>query len=96
MNLIFEIVDKMGKEIRLTKERWNHIMKKHPEVQHEELIKETLQKPDKITDIHDDETIKYYYKYYKHRTLDKYLLVLVKYLNGEGYVLSAYYEDKIK
>ena len=39
----------------------------------------------------------FYYKYFKHKPLPyKYLLVLVKYLNGEGYVVTTYYEDKIK
>jgi len=80
----------------LSKERWKHIRKKHPEVENEELIKETIEKPDRITDYHLDETICYFYKYYKHKPSEKYLLVVVKYLNEHGYVLSAYYEDKIR
>ena len=41
MNLIFEVVDKRGKKVRLTKEQWSKIRKKHPEVENEELLKET-------------------------------------------------------
>ncbi|MEK6819772.1 MAG: PBECR2 nuclease fold domain-containing protein [Nanoarchaeota archaeon] len=96
MDYIFEIIDKSGRRIHLSKERWKHIIKKHPEVEEYELIKETIEKPDKITQYHKDETIYYFYKYYKHKPVfKKYLLVVVKYLNKEGYVLSAYFENKI-
>ena len=67
MQNIFEIIDKKGKKIRLTSERWSHIRKKHPEVEDYGLIEETLSNPDKITDYDPDESIFYYYKYYKHR-----------------------------
>jgi hypothetical protein len=94
---VFEIIDRKGRRIYLSKERWRHIRKKHPEVKNEELIKETLENPDKIVNIHSDESIYYYYKYYKHKIgSDKYLLVVVKYLNGDAYVLSAYYEGRIR
>ena len=94
---VFEIIDKTGRKIHLSKERWKHIRKKHPEIEEYELIKETIEKPDKITGYHPDKTIYYFYKYYKHRhSFEKYLLVIVKYLNKHGYILSAYFEDKIK
>ena len=96
MSNIFEIKDKNGKEIRLTKEQWKHIRKKHPEVENTEEIEETLKRPDKITFPKIDDTIGFYYKYFKNRpSPQNYLLVLVKYLNGDGYVITAYYEDKI-
>lgn len=97
MEAIFEVKDKIGRKIHLSRERWKHIRKKHPEVEDYGLIKETIEKSDKITNIHYDETIHYYYKYYKFRKEpEKFLLVVVKYLNGGGYILSAYYENKIK
>ena len=94
---IFEIVDKTGRKIRLTTEQWLRIRKKHPEVENCELIEETLKKPNKITDYDIDETVLYYYKYYKHRpTHEKYLQVIIKYLNGEGYVLTAQFKPYIR
>jgi len=97
MDFIFETLDKSGRRIHLSKERWRHIRKKHPEVENEELLKDAIEKPDKITDYHRDETVYYFYKYYKERPKpEQYLMVVVKYLNGSGYVLSAYYEDKIR
>mgnify|MGYP001568881709 CR=1 FL=1 len=77
MDFIFKTKDKTGKEIHLSKERWKHIRKKHPEVEEYKLIKEVIEKPDKITNYHIDETIHYFYKYYKNRpATEKYLLVV--------------------
>ena len=97
MTHVFEVTDKIGKKIHLTKERWKHIRKKHPEVVNIEEVDETVKNPDKITFPKLDASVSFYYKYFKHRTSPyKYLLVIVKYLNGEGYVITSYYEDKIK
>ena len=97
MSYVFEVTDKSGKRIHLSQERWTHIRKKHPEVENAEELEETIKEPDKITFPKLDEKAGFYYKYFKHRPSSyKYLLVLVKYLNGEGYIVTAYYEDKIK
>ena len=97
MSIIFEILDKTGRKIHLSQERWKHIRIKHPEVEDPEMIKETLGMPDKITDYRYEYQINYYYKYYKNRSSpEKFLLVVVKYLNDHGFVLSPYFEDKIK
>ncbi len=94
---IFEIIDKTGRKIRLTKEQWQHIRKKHPEVENSDEVEETVRNSDKITCPKFDETIGCYYKYFKQRpSPDKFLLVLIKYLNGDGYVITAYYESRIK
>lgn len=97
MNYIFEITDKSERRVHLTRERWTHIRKKHPEVEYYEWIEETIKKPDKITQIHIDETIHYFYKYYKNRQpSERFLQVVVKYLNGEGYVMTAQFKPYIK
>lgn len=54
---IFEIIDKTGKTIYLTKERWAHIRKDHPQVEQEE-IEITLKTPIKILQTNEE---KYYY-----------------------------------
>jgi hypothetical protein len=98
MNIIFETTDKTGRKIRLTKKQWEHISRKHPAVaKYFGEIKETLIKPDSITESDLNENIKFYYKYYKYlESPHKYILVIVKYLNGEGFVISAYFEKNIK
>lgn len=97
MTYLFEVTNKSGRKIHLTKERWAHIRKKHPEVGEIELLEHTLKNPDKIVNYNFDETIHYHYKFFKHKESPKqYLLVAIKYLNGEGYVITAYFDKNIK
>lgn len=98
MENVFSVTDKTEREIRLTKRQWSHITRKHPEVtNYLEEIKENLMNPVKITDYGLDESVRYYYNYLKHRKFDtKYLLVIVKYLNGEGFVISTFFVKYIK
>jgi len=97
MTILFEITDKSRRKIHLSEKKWKHIRKKHPEVEELEQIKKTIQNPDKITSYGLDETIHYYYKFYKHRNQPlNYLLVIVKYLNNSGYIISSYFETHIK
>jgi len=97
MEYVLEVIDESERKIHLTKKQWGHIRKKHPEVEDLEDLEQTLKMPLKITDYSVDESVRYYYKYFKHRpSSDNYLLVLVKYLNGDGYVITAYFTDKIK
>jgi len=49
MEYIFEIKDKTSRRIYLTKERWRHVKRKHPEIVNVEEIEETVRNPDKIT-----------------------------------------------
>ncbi|MEK6926254.1 MAG: hypothetical protein AABW50_03165 [Nanoarchaeota archaeon] len=97
MAFVFEVADKSGRKIHLSKKQWSHIRKKHPEVEELNWVKEAVQIPDKITSYEFDETIYYYYKFHKHRKFPaKYFKVSVKYLNGEGYVLTSYFGRNIK
>ena len=93
MNYIFEIKDKTGRKIRLTKRQWEHITS--PTSPHAymvnclEEIKETLAVPDKIVNSVYDDFKSNYYRYYKNKK--EYLRVIVKYLNGSGFVISSYF-----
>ena len=88
--IFFEATDKTGRKLYLSKERWGHIRKKHPNVANVEDIEDTLQNPLKIIQIEEGSVA--YYKYFKHKLESaKYLKVIVKYLNGEGYVISSYF-----
>jgi hypothetical protein len=91
---VFEIKDKTGRTIYLTKERWAHIQK-HPEMSDQaEQVKDTLRYPDKIMPFSYDAAVSFYYRYYKEKK--QYLFISVKYLNGEGFVITSFYTDKIK
>ena len=70
-------------------------MRKHPYMEkYTEEIKKTLQYPDKIVS---DSDKGYYYKNYKYLTPpNRFILVIVKYLNGDGFMITAYLEGNIK
>jgi len=94
--MIFKIKDKSGREIHLSKERWKHITENHPKMSNLEKIeeiKDTLIKPDLIVPHKFDDSKRNYYKYYKEKK--RYLLVAVKYLNGEGRVSTSFVTRKI-
>ncbi len=92
MQRILEIRDKTGRLIYLTDERYTHILK-HPEMQNSlNIIKETVESPIKVSEYSPDPTIKYFYSYHKNRkSRAKHLRAIVKYLNGEGFIITAYF-----
>jgi len=67
MEYIFEIIDKTGRAIHLSKERWSHIRKKHPEIENHEELEIAIKNPDKITHYSSDDSVGFYYKYLKHK-----------------------------
>lgn len=93
MKIIFEVVDNTGRKLRMTDYNWHHIVRRHPEISSQkEKIIETLEKPVKITDSLEDEEIKYYYKYYKNLPSPyRFMRVIAKYLNGEGFIISSHF-----
>lgn len=91
MNNIFEIIDKTGRKIRLTTRQYEHVLKHKGIEQYLEEIKMTLEKPLQIIS-REEGGLFDYYSYFKHREgATKYLKVIVKYLNGEGFVITAYF-----
>jgi len=97
MDYIFEITDKTRRNIYLRREEWVHITSPqslHPQMaSYLEEIKQTLIKPDLIVPNKYDDKRANYYKLLKERKL--YVLVIVKYLNGEGYIISSFLTRKI-
>lgn len=56
-----------------------------------EEIKDILKIPDKL--VKQQYSKGYYYKHYKYlKKPNRFILVIVKYLNGEGFVITAYLE----
>ena len=97
MEPVFEVNDKSGRKIHLPNERWAHINQEHPEVApYLEDIKDTLTNPLRIVPCkEEDVNVRYYYKYFKQRQ-SQYLLIIVKYLNNHGFVITAYFVKNIK
>ncbi|MFH1917503.1 MAG: PBECR2 nuclease fold domain-containing protein [Nanoarchaeota archaeon] len=94
MDYVFEINDKSGRRIHLSKERWSHITIKHKDMSDKlEDIKKTLINPILIVAHRYDDAMRNYFLYY--RLEGDYLLVSVKYLNGEGFVATAFMTERI-
>ena len=93
MNHVFEVIDKTGRKIRLTKEQWEHIKRDHLLVEEEE-IKHTLINPLKITPKSRNKY--FYYQYFKSKKLPyRHLKVVVRYLNGNGFVITSHFVKHI-
>lgn len=91
MENVIEIITKSNKRIILRKERWSHIRKKHPEIEDLAEIENTIRYPDKI--LIENKKF-YYYRYFKDKK--EYLLVIIKFLNGEGYIKTSYFVRNIR
>ena len=91
------LLDYRGVSIRLTDERFAHILE-HPEVAPlQNAIEETLSTPERVmVSVADPEARLYYRSYRATRAGDKYLCVVVKSSDEGGFVLTAYLTDKIK
>lgn len=95
MSSLFEITDKSGRIISLSKERWQHITKEHSRISDLDELRNTLVQPLKIKPSnYDPDCVRYYYSYNKKSRL--YLLVAVKYLNGHGFIITAYHLRKLQ
>ncbi|PIN90720.1 hypothetical protein COU57_02590 [Candidatus Pacearchaeota archaeon CG10_big_fil_rev_8_21_14_0_10_32_14] len=94
--IVFEVIDKNGKVVHLSDERWSHIRKYHVDVESFEEISEILKNPDNV--IADErEKVTIFYKFFKNRDQkSRFLRVVVKYLNGSGFAMSAYFVRKIR
>ena len=89
--------DCFGFEVMLTVERQAHILQ-HPEMAGlEEAIPDTLVSPKEVRLSRSDQSIRLFYQYYENTPVDaKWLCVVVKYLEANALVVTAYLTDKLK
>ncbi len=90
----FKVRSILGKEIRITEEYWKLISEvKHPIIQrYEAEVKEAIKSPDEVRRSKKDALVFLYYKKYG----DLFVCALVRHLNNEGYIITAYVADKMK
>ena len=90
------IGDRFGRKIELTQERWQHIVKEHPELEElKDVIGEVLSNPDYVKRSKRDENVELFYKVETNLYGGKFLLVVIK-VNARCFVLTAYITDTIK
>lgn len=92
--VLFTVIDSTGREIRLTEKQWSHICEHAEMIGEMENIKETILHPDTIVISPRDQHIHYHFRHYKEKR--KYLLVAVKFLNGDGFIITSFYSSKIR
>lgn len=87
--VLFEEKDILGRTIRTTKDYWQKIITiKHRELKYAiNEVKQTLVQPDEIRQSVTDETILLYAKRFQQYDI---LIVAVKVLNGDGFLVTVY------
>lgn len=97
MKIVFEIESKLKKGIRLTDEQWKHIRRRHKEMDSQlNEMKLALVDPDSIYYSPKEENY-HYYKFFKQTPVtEKFLLLVIKHLDEEGYIITAFFLSKIK
>jgi hypothetical protein len=89
--------DHQGREIRLTGERRAHVLD-HPEMAGQlDRIRETLAEPERVVAAPADSTVHVYHRHYDQTPVtEKFLLVAVKMLADDAYVLTAFFSSRPK
>lgn len=90
--VVFEVVSKLGKRVRLTEVQWAHMKTRHPELLGQlENMKATLADPDFVYHSTKEENHQYYKKFKKTPVTEKFLLLIVKHLNKEGFIITGFF-----
>ncbi len=90
----FEITSKLGKTISTSQAYWKIITEiKHPIIKgKQKLVMQTLINPDIIKRSSKDRDIYLHYR----KISDRFICVVTKHENGTGFVVTAYFTNKIK
>lgn len=91
-------LDFFNRQIRLTDERYAHLVADHPEMGNQfEKIAETLRSPEKVVKSKTDEKVVLYYRLYLSTPVtQKYMCVVVKISNEDAFAITAYFTNTIK
>lgn len=90
-------LDYEGRRVRLTEDRLAHILE-HPEmIGMRPKIAETLANPERVVESLSDAQARLYYRFYFGTKVgNKHLCVVVKVLDADAFVVTAYLTDKVK
>jgi hypothetical protein len=89
--------DYANRTVRLTDERLAHILERPEMVGQDTAIEEVVRDPEVVVESLADPEARLYYRFHLGTVVgDKYLCVVVKFLRGDAFVLTAYFTDKVK
>jgi hypothetical protein len=91
----FEVMTPLGFRVRVSRSHWKLIITvKHPVMAGRELdVKETLEKPDEIRLSRSDPAV---YLFYSSQHKGRWVCVVTRRLNEEGFLITTYLTDAIK
>lgn len=94
-DLLFEVSTPLGFDVRTTRSYWQLIVTiKHPIMDGQEnQVQDVLQTPDEIRVSRRDAQV---YLFYKLEEPRRWICVVVKRLNGDGFLITTYPTDGIK
>ncbi|MBI5026152.1 MAG: hypothetical protein HZC12_05365 [Nitrospirae bacterium] len=92
--MIGSVVSRNGIDIRLTAERWSHIVESHDYMAgNQDLVFETIENPDCIVQGGKDELIAI--RHYKKTSIsEKDMIVIYKETKNEGFIITAFMTSK--
>ena len=86
------VISKNGILIRLTEDRWNHIINNHSElIDYQSEVLTTIQYPEKISEGNKNELLAI-----KEITTGKYLVVVYLELLNDGFIITAYLTRRLR
>lgn len=94
-DVLFDALTPLGFRVRVSRSHWELIIKvKHPVMAGRESdVKKTLEKPDEIRLSGNDPSV---YLFYSSVRKGRWLCVVTKRLNSEGFLITTYPTDSIK
>jgi len=97
MSIVFEARAYDGRRVRLTEVQWLHMVFFHPEVEVEQArIRQVLENPEVVIEGATRDT-RIYYKFYRSTPVaSKYLAVVIKVLDKEGFIITGYFTEKVR
>jgi hypothetical protein len=92
---IFEVMTPLGFRVRVSRSHWKLIITvKHPAMAGRELdVKKILEKPDEIRLSRSDPAV---YLFYRSERKRRWVCVVTRRLNEEGFLITTYLTDAIK
>ena len=94
-DILFSVSTPLGFTVRTTRPYWDYLvtMKHKPMFGREEDVADILQEPDEVRRSRDDKNVLLFYRLERP---GRWLCVVAKRLNGDGFLLTAYPADYIK
>jgi hypothetical protein len=93
--IIFTVHSVLCRRIRLTATQWRHIRKRQELHSQLDGMRATLSEPDAVYYVPGEDSYHYYRFYPQTPVSGKYMLVIAKHLDEEGFVITSFYARRI-